>query len=90
MDESYLAILRMIEHGTISAEEGQMLLDALDAGSEPETQLAHEAHAAWGTMAEESEPRLSGPPAWAQGAWVYPLAGGVVLFKYFQSWHWSK
>lgn len=79
MDEAYLAILRMIEHGTISAEEGQMLLDALDAGSEPETQLAHDTRAARAAMALESEPRLSGPPAWAQGAWLYLLAGGVVL-----------
>lgn len=79
MDEAYLAILRMIEHGTISAEEGQMLLDALDAGSEPESQLAHETRGARGTMAEESEPRLFGPSAWALGVWVYLLAGGVVL-----------
>jgi len=79
MDESYLAILRMIEHGTISAKEGQMLLDALDAGSELETQLAHDTRRARAAMARESEPRFSGPPAWAQGAWVYLLAGGVVL-----------
>ena len=27
MDEAYFKILRMIESGTISAEEGEMLLD---------------------------------------------------------------
>jgi polyhydroxyalkanoate synthesis regulator phasin len=42
MDEAYLKILSMIQDGTISAEQGEMLLDALHRSSEPESQLAGE------------------------------------------------
>lgn len=73
MDDAYLEILRMIEKGTISAEEGEMLLDALDAGSEPVVQAANGTSAGWG---ETWSPR---PPDWAQQAWLIPLTGGVLL-----------
>jgi hypothetical protein len=79
MNEAYLEILRMIENGTISAEEGAMLLDALNSGSRPEVQPAHESLEGRGTTVDEKEHRPSGPPAWAQQLWMYPLAGGAVL-----------
>ena len=68
MDEAYLEILRMIENGTISAEEGYMLLDALDTGSELGGQTAPQPHAGWEEKAKETETRSPGPPAWAQRA----------------------
>jgi len=73
MDEAYLEILRMIQNGTISAKEGEMLLDALDAGSELKGQPENEALAEWG---ETESPRL---PDWTQQAWLVPLTGGVLL-----------
>jgi hypothetical protein len=79
MDEAYFKILRMIESGTISAEEGEMLLDALKAGPEPESESTNGTFTRPRTVAEESEHLASGPPAWAQRAWIYPLAVGVVL-----------
>jgi len=79
MDGAYLEILRMIEDGTISAEEGYMLLDALDTGPEPGNQMAPQPHAGGEEKAKETATRSSGPPAWAQRAWIYPLLGGAVL-----------
>ena len=79
MNEAYLKILRMIEHGTISAEEGAMLLDALDSGSRLEAQPAHESLEGRGTTVNENEYRPSGPPVWAQQLWMYLVVGGVVL-----------
>ena len=79
MDETCFEILRMIEKGTISAEEGEMLLDALDSGPRPEDQLALEPDTSWQPAASEAETRSTGPPAWTHGVWIYPLAGGIVL-----------
>jgi hypothetical protein len=75
MDETHFQILRMIEKGTISAEQGEMLLDALDSGS----QLALESDTGWQAAPDEGDPRSPGPPVWTQRFWIYPLAGGVVL-----------
>ena len=79
MDEAYFKILRMVESGTISAEEGEMLLDALNADPEPESGSVNGVLASSRTTAEENETWSSGPPAWAQRAWIYLLAGGVAL-----------
>ena len=79
MDETNLEILRMIEKGTISAEEGEMLLDALDSGPGPGDRLALERDAGWQAAPEEADHRSPGPPAWTQRLWIYPLAGGIVL-----------
>jgi hypothetical protein len=79
MDETYLEVLRMIEHRTISAEEGEMLLEALDVGSEPKFESANSILTAPRAAAEESETWPSEPPAWAQGAWIVLLTGGVLL-----------
>ena len=79
MDETHLEVLRMIEHGTISAEEGEMLLVALDVGSEPKVESANSILTAPRAAAEESQTWPSGPPAWAQGAWIVLLTGGVLL-----------
>ena len=79
MDEAYFKILRMIESGTISAQEGEMLLDALKAGPEPESESTNGVFTRPRATADESETRPPGPPSWAQRVWIYPLAGGVVL-----------
>jgi hypothetical protein len=79
MDETCFEILRMIEKGTISAEEGEMLLEALDPGPGPKDQLTLEPDTGWQPASSEAETRSTRPPAWTQGVWIYPLAGGVVL-----------
>jgi len=75
MDEAYLKILSMIQDGTISAEQGGMLLDALHGSSEPEGQLAGERQ----VKAEATEALSPRRPAWVQQVWIYALAAGVVL-----------
>jgi len=75
MDSAYLKILQMIQDGTISAEEGAKLLDALEPGSQPAGQPASEPSPDEGgaTTAPVS------PPSWARWVWVYPLAAGLGL-----------
>jgi hypothetical protein len=76
MDDAYLKILQMIQDGTISAEEGAKLLDALGGQeSEPADQPAGEASRAEGVTATAPV----GPPSWARWAWVYPSAAGLGL-----------
>jgi hypothetical protein len=75
MDEAYLKILSMVQEGTISAEEGAMLMDALGGDSEPESYLV----ADWGVTAEEAEAWSPRRPAWTQQVWIYLLAGGGLL-----------
>lgn len=79
MDNPYLEILRMIERGTISAEEGEMLLDALDAGSRPEDEPGYATIAQSPEAKAASDAWSPGQPAWAGQAWAYLLAGGAVL-----------
>jgi hypothetical protein len=75
MDSAYLKVLQMIQDGTISAEEGAKLLDALGQGPQPADQPAGE------TLPHESAATIApvGPPSWARWAWVYPLAAGLGL-----------
>ena len=47
MDEAYLKILRMVESGAISAEEAEMLLDALGVGSEQVIRTANGTVTGW-------------------------------------------
>jgi len=72
MDDAYLKILQMIENGTLSAAEGEKLLDALEAGpvAAPPTALAE--------PAREAAP-AAGPPAAWRHLWVYPTIGGLLL-----------
>lgn len=79
MDEATLKILSMVQEGTISAEEGAMLMDALDAGSEPESNPAHETSAGWGATAGEAQAGWPRRPTWTQKVWIYLLAGGGLL-----------
>ncbi len=79
MDEAYLEILRMVESGTVSAEEGEMLLDALDAESEQVIRTANEAVTGWDVTVDQVETWSPRPSAWAQQAWLIPLTGGVLL-----------
>lgn len=93
MDDPHLKVLQMIQDGTISAEEGERLLEALgEGGVAPQQEGVREEEAA-GTVevlcpetghgavvrpAPEAEPP-SGAPRWWRRAWVYVLAGGVAL-----------
>jgi hypothetical protein len=79
MDEPHLKILHMIQEGIISAEEGEKLLDALDWGVEldgrGENGILGEAPA----MVKATETIPAGPPAWVEWAWIYLLAGGILI-----------
>jgi hypothetical protein len=79
MDEAYLEILRMVESGTISAEEAEMLWDALEAGSEQVIRTTNGTATGWEVMADQVETWSPKPPDWAQQAWLIPLTGGVLL-----------
>lgn len=74
MDDAYLKILEMIENGTLSAAEGEDLLDALEA--EPAATTL--APAAPPELLREAPPPAGPPRAW-QLIWVYPALGGLVL-----------
>jgi hypothetical protein len=81
MSEVHLEILRMIQEGVISAEEGELLLDAVDGATESADGEGGEERAFAQAVApkEPPEERLSGMPNWARRTWVYVLAGGFVL-----------
>ena len=79
MDEAYFEILRMVESGTISAEEADMLLDALDAGSEQVIRTANGTATGWEVTVDQVDTWSPKPPDWAQQAWLIPLTGGVLL-----------
>jgi hypothetical protein len=79
MDEACFKVLRMIESGTITAEEGEMLLEALSEGPETGSDSTNGNFAEPRETAEEREHWASGPPAWAQRAWIYLLAAGLAL-----------
>ncbi len=70
MDEERIRVLQMVEAGTISAEEGARLLEALEAGRPAEA--PHQ---------PEAPPSRSGPPPELAGqwryAWLYVLYVGV-------------
>ncbi len=74
MDEAYLKILQMIENGTLSAAEGEKLLDALEA--EPAV-TAPAAGSAPGPSPQSPPP--AGPPRAWQQLWVYPAVGSLLL-----------
>ena len=75
MDDAYLKILQMIQDGTISAEEGARLLDALGQGPQLADRSAGEVMPNEGAAATAPV----GRPSWARWAWVYPLAAGLGL-----------
>lgn len=84
MDDSYLKVLQMIQDGTITAEEGERLLEAL--GERPAELPAPDRPADAPGPEEEVVVRMvpqqappSGAPRWWRRAWVYVLAGGVAL-----------
>ena len=79
MGEEYHKVLQLIQEGVISAEEGAKLLDALDWGSKPDDQPENGTLMEWQSSPKESEALQGGPPAWIHWAWVYVLAGGVVI-----------
>ena len=67
MGQAALEILRMIEEGTISVEEGEKLLAALGGEAEPDDPLEQELGSPPATSKApadtESEPAPAGPPA---------------------------
>jgi hypothetical protein len=73
MDDAYLKILQMIESGSISADEGERLLDALEA--EPDTTTIAPAE----VLPAEPPTPPAGPPRSWQFLWVYPTIGGLLL-----------
>jgi hypothetical protein len=81
MSEVQLEILRMVQEGIISAEEGEQLLDAVDGATESAGGEGDEERASTQAVAPKDLPeeRLSGMPDWARRTWVYVLAGGFVL-----------
>lgn len=85
MDEPYLKVLQMIQEGTLSAEEGERLLDALEstrAGAQTSGQPSVSPQRPPIPPENESPPEPAAPagaPGWWRIAWVYVLALGVVL-----------
>jgi hypothetical protein len=73
MDDAYLEILRMIENGTLTAAEGENLLDALEAAPVDTTPTLPE------VIPAAPAPPPAGPPRSWQLIWVYPAIGGLVL-----------
>lgn len=69
MAEEHLRILKMVEDGTIGADEAASLLEALDSGGAEEGEEG----------AVSSPDRGTHPEKWTR-FWIYPLmAGGAVL-----------
>lgn len=81
MDETYLNILRMIQDGTISAEDGEKLLAALETGAEPNHQPQNGLLSVEEVAAGEDEEGSTKPPDWAHRTWLYLAAAGVLLMS---------
>lgn len=81
MSKERLEVLRMIEEGKISVEEGQQLLAAMGGGTEPDDLSQEDAVSPpeSGPAPPEAEPPPAGPPAGWQQIWIYPLVGGIAL-----------
>ncbi len=83
MSEATLEVLRMIEEGTITAEEGERLLAALSRGTRAGEQLEEGTSSpptSGSTPIEEENGRMpGGPPAGWQRFWIYPMMGGIAL-----------
>lgn len=83
MDRARLEVLRMVEQGTLSVEEGERLLTALNrqAGPSDRPQPPADPRPTADESAAGGEPDRveSGPPLWWQRVWIYPLVGGAVL-----------
>ena len=81
MGQAALEILRMIEEGIISVEEGEKLLAAIGGEAEPgeQEELVPPPAIEQAPADTGSEPAPAGPPTGWQQVWIYPLVGGVVL-----------
>lgn len=82
MSEATLKVLRMIEEGTISAEEGGRLLAALKESEEGD-EAGIEAGPPPAPEAPPPDPEIAsvpvGPPAAWTRIWIYPLVAGIAL-----------
>jgi len=81
MSKETLEVLRMIEEGKISVEEGQQLLAAMGGGAEADDLPQEDAVSPpeSGPAPPEAEPPPVGPPAGWQQIGIYPLVGGIAL-----------
>jgi hypothetical protein len=82
MEDPYLKVLQMIENGTLSAVEGEKLLDALEARPAQTSAAPPAGPAPQPATAPEpsrESPPPPGPPASWQTIWVYPFIGGFLL-----------
>lgn len=81
MSRETLEILRMIEEGAISVEEGQRLLAAVSGSAEVDGTPRENtpAPSEGGPAPAEAEPPPVGPPPGWQKIWIYPLVGGIAL-----------
>jgi hypothetical protein len=94
MGEAVLEVLRMIEEGTISAEEGERLLAAMKGGEpddqteddQPEEETSSPPPTGEPSPDQESEPVPAGGPAGWQHIWIYPLIGGIVVLALAGFW----
>ena len=82
MDEAYFKVLQLIENGSLSAAEGEKLLDALDTGPAETSAASPAAPAPEALPPPEPPPDTSpapGPPRSWRLIWIYPAAGGIIV-----------
>lgn len=83
MDKATLEVLRMIEEGTITAEEGERLLSAMTggaaAGDQPEPMTTADTEPISPAVDETGETAPAGTPSRWQRIWIYPFVGGIAL-----------
>jgi hypothetical protein len=78
MDEAQHKILQMIEDGSISAEEAETLLAAMDMDALQDENV-EEAAGFEGSPSPGTVTERRGMPMWWQRTWVYFLGGGLAL-----------
>jgi hypothetical protein len=83
MSEPTLKVLKMIEEGTITAEEGERLLAALKTGSQEVDEGGMEVGPPPPPPSPPPDPEIEpvpvGPPPFWTHVWIYPLVTGIAL-----------
>jgi hypothetical protein len=88
-DENKLEILRRVEQGTLSIEEGAHLLEILEAGNEPVEPAVLEAVAAPFTPATEPREKMTVPAGW-RALWGIFLWLGITFMGLTGFWLFSS
>jgi len=88
-DENKLEILRRVEQGTLSIEEGAHLLEILEAGNEPVEPAALEGVAASFTPATEPHEKMAVPAGW-RAIWGIFLWLGIIFMGLTGFWLFSS